>query len=410
MPEKEDLEKLASYGASMAIFLSVQNIDGVVEKLKRGYKRDDVPVAVVYKATWEDEKIVKGTLMDISFKVKEAEIKSTAQILIGDKIVNLSKHDSSFVNEICHYKNSSIEGGIKNILKDLIQKYDGIVFISAIGIAVRMMTPYIKDKRYDPAVVVVDDMARYSISLLSGHIGGANTLCEYIGNAIGAMPIITTASDARGIESIDMYAKRMNLHIEDMEDVKNITSMMVNGKKIGFYSEINGAIKYNNLVYLSNEDINLYKNDMDGVICVTSNENVDIKTPHCILRPKNLNIGIGCKKGISGYRIIESIRNVFKENNLSEKSLKSAGTIEIKKDEQGIIEACKYFKLPLKIFTKEEIQKVENKFEKSEFVKSKIGVYSVCEPCAYLLGGQIVVNKKKVNGITIAVSKEEYNG
>lgn len=86
VPEDEDLEKLASYNASMAIFLSVQNIDGVVEKLKRGYGRDDIPVAVVYKATWDDEKIVMGTLADIGEKVRKEGIKSTAQILVGDFI------------------------------------------------------------------------------------------------------------------------------------------------------------------------------------------------------------------------------------------------------------------------------------------------------------------------------------
>lgn len=86
VPENEDLEKLASYGASMAIFLSVQQIDNVVDKLKRGYGREDVPIAIVYKATWEDEKIVIGTLKNIGEKVKKEGITKTAQILVGDFI------------------------------------------------------------------------------------------------------------------------------------------------------------------------------------------------------------------------------------------------------------------------------------------------------------------------------------
>ncbi|HLR35505.1 MAG TPA: precorrin-4 C(11)-methyltransferase, partial [Tissierellales bacterium] len=86
VPEKEDLEKLASYGASMAIFLSVQQIDNVVDKLKKGYGRDNVPIAVVYKASWKDEKIMIGTLKDIGEKVKKEGIKKTAQILVGDFI------------------------------------------------------------------------------------------------------------------------------------------------------------------------------------------------------------------------------------------------------------------------------------------------------------------------------------
>lgn len=86
VPEKEDLEKLASIGASMALFLSVSMIDKVVEKLKRGYKRDDVPVAVVFRATWDDESYIIGTLNDIAQKVKNAGITKCAQILVGDFI------------------------------------------------------------------------------------------------------------------------------------------------------------------------------------------------------------------------------------------------------------------------------------------------------------------------------------
>lgn len=109
MPESEDLEKLASYGASMAIFLSVQQIENVVEKLKRGYKRGDVPIAVVYKATWEDEKILIGTLNDIVDKVKKEGINKTAQILVGDFIDSsyerFKLYDPKFTHEYREAKN-----------------------------------------------------------------------------------------------------------------------------------------------------------------------------------------------------------------------------------------------------------------------------------------------------------------
>lgn len=108
VPENQDLEKLASYGASMAIFLSVQQIDNVVEKLKDGYKREDVPIAVVYKATWEDEKIVLGTLENISEKVKEEGIKKTAQILVGDFISGDYERSKLYNPEFTHeYRRAS---------------------------------------------------------------------------------------------------------------------------------------------------------------------------------------------------------------------------------------------------------------------------------------------------------------
>lgn len=324
---------------------------------------------------------------------------------LGEKIVKSCKKE-----EVHHYKNSYIDGGIRKVLKNLVDSYDGIVFISATGIAVRMMLPYIKDKRYDPAVVVVDDMGRFSISLLSGHIGGANALAEDIAKVIGACPVITTASDGRGIESVDMFAKRMGYFIENMNDMKNITSMMVNGRKVAFCSEVEGVIEYDNLVVVDEEGIYRLEDDVEGLIYVTSTEKIDVDIPYCILRPKNLNIGIGCRRGKKGEKIIGAIYDVLEENNLSKRCIKAIGTIELKKDEEGIIQSADYFNCPMRIFTVDEIKRVEDRFEKSQFVKDTVGVYSVCEPCCYLLGGNVVVHKTKEDGITIGISKEDFHG
>ena len=309
--------------------------------------------------------------------------------------------------EICHYENSEVEGGIKSIFEKIVKEYEGIVFISATGIAVRMISPYIIDKTVDPAVVVVDDLGRYSISLLSGHIGGGNRLCEIVGEILGAKPIITTASDGRNIEAVDIFAMRKGYVMENMEEVKKITSMMVNDKRIGYFSEMEGHIKYDNLVFIYGlENIKEYEDKLDGVLCISSIKQIDINIPHVILRPKNLNIGVGCKKGTSGKEIINAILDVLDKNNFSSNSIKSINTIEIKSDELGILEAASYFKCTRNIYTIEEIKMVEEKFEKSDFVKRNVGVYCVSEPCAYLSGGEIVVGKTKYNGITVAVSKE----
>lgn len=322
---------------------------------------------------------------------------------IGESLVK--RRDGNSDTVVHHFQNSKVEGGIKNILKDIVRDYDGIVFISATGIAIRMIAPYIVSKLVDPAVVVVDDLGRYSIALLSGHIGGGNKLCKWVADILGAEAIITTASDGRGIESVDMFAMRMDYQMENMQTVKRLTTMMVNGERIGFFTEMEEKINYDNLIYIHNlEEIN--SKEVRGIICVTSNRNVEIELPNTILRPKNLNIGIGCKKGVSGKKIIEAIINTLKDNNLSEKSIKSINTIEIKAGELGIIEASRYFKCPMNIYTVKEIQKVEDMFLGSSFVKKTVGVTSVSGPCAYLAGGELIVEKTKCNGITIAVSKE----
>lgn len=327
---------------------------------------------------------------------------------LGDKLEGLSQENRQYI--IYHYANEEVEGGIKSILNNIWKEHDGIIFISSTGIAVRMINPYIKDKTIDPAVVVIDDCGRFSISLLSGHLGGANELADWIGIKINATPVITTASDNRKIEAVDLFAKNNNYYIEDMNSVKNITAMMVNGKVIGFYSEDDTVIDYPNLIIL--EDLDYMPSNIDGVIIVSSEKikPLNYEIPTIDLRPKNINIGIGCRKDMEGKNIVEAIEDALEKIALSNKSIKAIGTVEVKKDEKGIIEAAKYFNCPMKIFTIDEIKEIEDKFEKSQFVKDNIGVYSVSEPSAYLLGGELLTSKSKYNGITISISKEKENG
>ncbi|HBM75682.1 MAG TPA: cobalt-precorrin 5A hydrolase [Clostridiaceae bacterium] len=293
------------------------------------------------------------------------------------------------------YDNRSCCRGVKSKIGSIFKTYDGIVFVCAAGIAVRMIAPYISDKRKDPAVVVVDDMGRFAISLLSGHIGGANDLARKISALIGAQAVITTASDSRGIESVDMFAKRCDLYIENMEDVKKITSIMVNKGAIRFITETSDIINYHNI-----SDA-----DFEGSIYVTSKGKEDFIRPCCILRPKNLMVGIGCKRGKIRDDILNAIYKVFKDNNLSIKSINAIASIDLKKDEKGIIETCKYLNCSFIVFSANDIKRVQDRFKKSAFVESKVGVTSVCEPCAYLAGGDIIVGKTCIDGVTVAVGR-----
>ena len=321
-------------------------------------------------------------------------------VLLGEKISAI--HGTIY--NIDHFANSKLEGGVREFLKDNWSLYDGFIFISATGIAIRMINPYIECKTKDPAIVVVDDMGKYSISLLSGHLGGANEMAKVIGENIGGIPVITTSSDNRGIDSLDIFAKRNNLHMEDMDSITKITAMMVNGKKIGVYSEVPQDLNYNYMEIV--EDLNNIDYSLDGIIIISSRADLGIiPLPYTLLRPKNINIGIGCRKGVESEEIIKAI-NVFLSNeNLAINSVKAMGTVEVKKDEIGIIKAAEHFKCPLKIYTIEEIKEIEDKFQKSQFVKDTIGVYSVSEPCAYLLGGDLITRKARYNGVTISITR-----
>jgi cobalt-precorrin 5A hydrolase len=284
----------------------------------------------------------------------------------------------------------------KERLQDIFNKYKGIVFIGSTGIAVRLCAPFLVHKAIDPAIVVVDDLGRFSISLVSGHLGGANTLALSISEVLQCQPVITTASDGRNIEAIDMFAKNNNLFIESLDDAKKITALMIEGKPIKLESELNQELKYSNL-----SDINY-----EGVVFVSSKHDISSPKPYCVLRPKNINIGIGCRRGKTKDEILKAIEEVFAKNNISLRSINRIATVDVKSDEVGIIEACEALKCKMIIFSREEISKVEDKFSASDFVKSNIGVASVCEPCAHLTGGEIIVPRTVMNGITIAISKE----
>ncbi|HZJ82338.1 MAG TPA: cobalt-precorrin 5A hydrolase [Clostridia bacterium] len=319
--------------------------------------------------------------------------------LLGERLISINE-----TYKMVHIHNSHIEGGIKGFLEKSWIEYDGFIFISATGIAIRMSHPYIESKAKDPAIVVIDDEARFSISLLSGHLGGANEIAKAMGEYLGSIPVITTASDNRGIDSIDIFAKENDYYIEDLSTVTEITSMMVNDKRVGIYTEDEKLIKYPNLMRIY--DLKDIDKSIEGIIIITSKKEIgSIDIPYTILRPKNINIGIGCRKGVEEEIIIQAIELALSKNNLSSKSIKSMGTVEIKKDELGLIKAAKYYDCPLKIFTIEDILPIEDIFQKSQFVKDTIGVYSVSEPCAYFLGGSPVVGKFIHKGVTISINK-----
>ncbi len=287
----------------------------------------------------------------------------------------------------------------KQVIHNIFSKYDAIICVMACGIAVRSIAKILDSKKTDPAVIVIDEMGRNVISLISGHIGGANELTNKIAKILNANPVITTASDVSNYFSIDMFAKNTNSVIENEGYLTQISADIVNGKNVAFYTNFTFEPKLITRVNSMNE----FSNYNSTVIFSPFYYNVDI--PSVYIRPKCLFIGIGCKKGVPYEEIYSFVEQCFKENNLSLCSINSIATIDIKQNEAGIIKLAKSLNVNLKIIPKCEIEKIENQFEKSSFVSESIGVASVCEPCAYIASGcgELLVSKQKGNGITLAI-------
>lgn len=320
---------------------------------------------------------------------------------LGEKLARVMDGD----HEVELFHKGMWEGSLDRLVARLWEEFDGIIFISAAGIASRLIAPHLRNKLVDPAVICMDDTGRFAIPILSGHYGGANEMARQIAASTGASPVITTATDNRGIQAPDMFAKDNGYVVENPESLARITSMMVNGEPVGFYGEFGPSIEYGELVHLNGEDL---KNCMlPGVIAVSNRLGIEIPgIPNLVLRPPNINLGLGCRKEVSGGRIIDFIYEVLSEEGLSPLSVGNIGTIELKRNEPGIIEAAEHFGCGLKIFSGEDISKVQDMFMKSDFVKNTVGVNSVSAPAAYLMGGNLIREKAVKNGITLSVSVE----
>ncbi len=286
----------------------------------------------------------------------------------------------------------------KDALPRIFQEYRAIVFIGSTGLAVRLSAPFLKEKASDPAVVVMDDLGRYAISLISGHLGGANALADDIAAKLGCQPIITTASDGRRIDAVDLFARRHGLIIADARAAKTLTAMMVDGRPIRLIAAIPVALNYPHLV----------ESDADGCICVTPRERVECGVPCCLLHPKILHVGIGCRKGKSAQAIFDAIAQVFRAENFSLSSISALATVAAKQDEPGLIEAAARLNAALRIFSCEEIRAAQARFAGSAFVERTLGVTAVSEPCAALSAQSetLLVPKTALSGVTVAVAQE----
>ncbi len=291
-------------------------------------------------------------------------------------------------------------------------KNEALIFVGACGIAVRAIAPYIKDKAVDPAVVVVDEKGKYAISLLSGHLGGANDITQKIAEILGAQPVITTATDLNQRFAVDDWAKRNHLRIDDMKLAKEISAAVLRGETIGVSSEdpIEGVLPEQLQLITDQEEIKGGNLSAAGQypkigfrISIHEEEGTFDKTLYLI--PQRVTIGIGCRKGIRLEAVEKLLEQVLEEHRLSIKSIEKLCSIDIKKEEAALKQLADKLGVPLQVFSAEELEQLAGEFTASEFVNQITGVDNVCERAAVLGSrGELIVKKHAQNGVTIAMA------
>lgn len=336
-------------------------------------------------------------------------------IKIGLELKKISSSWQIYAPSKFSDNNSQIEWYAESTSKkiaELFQSNDALVCIFSLGAVIRLLSPYLKDKKTDPAVLVIDDTAKFVISVLSGHIGGANQLTEEIAAKLGATSVITTAADVNKTIAVDLLGKEFGWKIDDDSTVTKVSAFMVNEEKIGVFQDTgnkdwwNKKLPSNVTIYSS---INEMKNSQSKGFLIISDkiiEDVDILENSVVYRPPTLVLGIGLHVDTTKETISEGLNLCLEKYNLSRKSIAKLVSIKKDNDVQGLINLGKEMNVPIEYFQKEELAAIEIP-NPSETVQAFEGTPSVSEAAAIKSsGGTLVVEKQKFPpNLTIAIAR-----
>ena len=281
-----------------------------------------------------------------------------------------------------------------------------MIFVSATGIAVRAIAPWIRDKMTDPPVVTVDEGAQFVIPLLSGHVGGANELARHIADWLEAVPVITTATDVNGKFAVDLFASAYHMTIIDRKEAKNISAAVLEGKQIGVFSDL--PIK-------KLPDGFVMDRWCEENICITVKDPSfpEKKASYLRLVPRAVVLGVGCRRGTDPEFMKEKVFALLKEHGIDPAAVKAIASVDVKQDEPAVLGLkqvfdgeCLHQPCEQRFYTPEQLNQVPGDFKESAFVKKQIGVGNVCERSACAAGGKLLVEKQAGDGITLAAALE----
>jgi len=295
-------------------------------------------------------------------------------------------------------------------LVDLFKNNNALICIFSLGAVIRLIAPYLKDKKTDPAVIVIDDKTNFVISVLSGHIGGANELTKKIAEKLGALSVITTAADVNKTIAVDLVGREFNWKIDDDSTVTKISAHMVNEEPIGVFQEAgekkwNEKLPKNVMIYENMEDL---KKSNSKAHLIISDKIIDkeISKESVIYRPPSLVIGIGLHWDTSKDTIKEGIKFCLEKFKLSSKSITKLVSIKKPEDVQGLIDLGKEMGIPVEYVNREDLAEISAP-NPSETVKAFEGTASVSEAAAIKISqGQLIVEKQKFPpNLTIAIAR-----
>ena len=336
--------------------------------------------------------------IDMSLRLKEhfSDFEIFAPVKFSDNNGKIQWYDESTTQKIV----------------DLFKSNDGIVCLFSLGAVIRLLAPHIKDKKTDPAVIVIDDNANFVISVLSGHLGGANELSNEIAEKIGSTPVITTAADVNKTIAVDLVGKEFGWKIDDDSNVTRISAFMVNKEKIGIFQNIGKKEWWKgkfpeNITFFSNIE-DLRASESKGYLIITNDQIDDesVLKNSVVYRVPDLVVGIGLHWDTSKETILNGVNETLKKFELKQKQIARFVSIKKEKDVIGLIELGREMNIPIEYIDREELATITAP-NPSETVQAFEGTASVSEAAAIKSSkGELIVEKQKFPpNLTIAIAR-----
>lgn len=456
LPGGQKPAAFARTGATLVFYLSAGHYGELTEELMQdGGLAPETPAAVVARASWPDERVLRSTLGDIAAKAAEAGVCRQALLIVGRALSDPAAEDGAasklYDTGFSHGYRSSlgderfegrvavlafsrrgeakareivsglgpdraefIQGGIReDVFRSAWNRYDGIVCVGASGIAVRLAAPLLGDKCTDPALVAVDERGRFAVSLTGGHLGGANRLARRTARVTGGQAVISTGTDCEELIAFDEAASREGCRVQNAEAILPASRALMEGRDVSFFGPEDVYRKY--WAGCPNVRFNAWT---AGPCVLWDTEDVPEGAEKVLfVTSKSLVLGAGCRKGVDAEAFVSEALAFLRRHNASPEHIAALASITLKKDEPALQVLKAKLGIPEAAFFAAERLDAVPGTSQSETVKEHTGTGSVCEAAALIeasaLGGsraRLTAPKETARGcMTFALARVPHS-
>ncbi|WP_418234621.1 cobalt-precorrin 5A hydrolase [Butyricicoccus sp.] len=292
---------------------------------------------------------------------------------------------------------------VRTFAQEAMQQADAVVFVGAAGIAVRAIAPFVRSKDTDPAVLVIDENGKFVISLLSGHIGGANAWTRQLADILHAIPVVTTATDGRGVFAADSWAVQHGCAVKDIRAIQYISGALLRGEQVGLRSDfpIAGALPDGVQTDTAH--------DCGILLSVREPERLPFAhTLHAV--PRVVHVGVGCKKQTDPCALRTWTEGILRALRIVPQAVASVSSIDLKREEPAVLALAQAWRVPVYFYSAQQLEQVTGDFPRSDFVRRITGTDNVCQRAAAKASenGSCLLAKTAKDGMTVSIYAKEW--